>query len=126
MEPRQRPVELRSTTTRVERAGGHIFITVAFDECGAPFELFTTVGRGDAEEKANAEAISRLASLWLRSGGGVETLLRQLRGITGSRGAYHEEKYVGSIAEAIVTVLDGAGGAPMAMQVQLQPAETER
>ena len=125
MEPRPRPVELRSSTTRVERAHGHIFVTVTVDESGAPFEVFVTVGRGDAEEKANAEAISRLASLWLRAGGDVGTLVRQLRGIVGARGAYHDGKYVGSIADAIATVLAGAGDAPMATQVQLQPVEDE-
>jgi len=126
MQPRERPVELRSTTTRVERAHGHIFITVAVDESGAPFEVFATVGKGDAEEKANAEAISRLATLWLRAGGDVEALLRQLRGIVGERGAYHDGRYVGSIADAIATVLSGAGGAPMAIQAPLEPVETER
>ena len=124
MQPRERPVELRSTTTRVERAHGHIFITVAFDESGAPFEVFATVGKGDAEEKANAEAICRLGSLWLRSGGDVETLTRQLRGIVGALGAYHDGKYVGSIGDAIATVLDGAGGALVATQAQLQPVES--
>ena len=126
MQPRERPAELRSTTTRVDRAHGHIFVTVAVDESGAPFEVFTTVGKGDAEEHANAEAISRLVSLWLRAGGDIEALLKQLRGITGERGAYHDGKYVGSIAAAIVTVLEGAGGAPVATQVQLQPVESAR
>ena len=126
MQPRERPVELRSTTTRVDRAHGHIFVTVAVDESGAPFEVFTTVGKGDPEEHANAEAISRLASLWLRAGGDLEALRRQLRGIVGERGAYHDGKYVGSIADAIATVLAGAGGAPVATQVQLQPVGAER
>ncbi len=121
MQPRERPVELESTTTRVARAHGHIFITVGVDESGAPFEVFLTVGRGDPEEKANAEAISRLVTLWLRAGGDVEALLRQLRGIVGERGAYHDGVYVGSIADAIATVLAGAGGAPVATQAQLQP-----
>ena len=123
MEPRERPVELKSTTTRVARAHGHIFITVGVDESGAPFEVFVTVGKGDAEEKANAETIARLVTLWLRSGGDLEALLRQLRGIVGERGAYHDGVYVGSIADAIVTVLAGAGGAPVATQAQLQPVE---
>jgi len=125
VQPRERPVELRSTTTRVDRAHGHIFVTVSVDESGAPFEVFTAGGKGGTEEYANAEAISRLVTLWLRAGGEVEVLCRQLRGITGASGAYHDGKYVGSIADAIATVLDGAGGAPVATQAQLETVEAE-
>ena len=119
IEPRSRPVTLRSTTTRVAREGGHLFITVTVDAKGRPFEVFTTVGKAGSEDRANAEAISRLVSLWLRSGGEVEVVTRQLAGIRGEVGGWHNGVYVGSIPDAIAQVLRGPVGEVVGEQAGL-------
>lgn len=123
LETRPRPALLRSTTTRVPRAHGHLFITVTFDALGHPFEVFTAVGKGGSEEKANAEAISRLVSLWLRSGGDPEAVVRQLAGIRGDLGAWDNGTYVGSIPAAIAQVLRGSAGEIVGEQASLASTE---
>lgn len=126
MEPRVRPAELRSRTTRVPRHGGHLFITVTYDVAGQPFEVFTTVGKAGSEERANAEAVSRLVSLWLRAGGTVDAVVKQLAGIRGEVGAWHDGSYVGSTGDAIAQVLRGSAGEAVATQVQLGETEEGR
>ena len=78
----ERPSELKSVTTRVPTGLGNMYITVTFlDE--KPFELFATISKSGKEVHAMTEALGRLVSLWLRSGGEVNDIVDQLIGIAG-------------------------------------------
>ena len=65
---RQRPSVIRGITERVRTGQGNLFVTVNFDEDGHPFEVFSTLGKAGSTDSAQLEAVSRLASLSLRSG----------------------------------------------------------
>ena len=80
--PRRRPASVRGLTDRVRTGHGNLYITINFDEEAHPFEVFTALGKAGGCDSAQLEAISRLASLALRSGIDPTQVVEQLRGIT--------------------------------------------
>ena len=80
--PRGRPQEMSGITERIRTGHGNMYITINFDEQGKPFEVFTTLGKAGGCDSAQLEAISRLASLALRSGIDIKAVVDQIRGIT--------------------------------------------
>ena len=82
---RSRPDKLRGTTYRKETPLGVAFISVNEDDKGQPFEVFVTLGKAGGSAMADAEAMGRLISLALRSGIPLDSVIRQLRGISSDK-----------------------------------------
>lgn len=82
VQPRERPVILPSVTQRVRTAHGNVYVTVTFDSVGKPFEVFAALGKAGGCDAAAIEAVTRLISLCLRSGGMASAIADQLKGIT--------------------------------------------
>lgn len=61
---------------------GSLFITLNYDGV-QPFEVFASLGKSGSELKAMTEALSRVISIGLRSGGRLEDFIGTLRGISG-------------------------------------------
>jgi ribonucleoside-diphosphate reductase alpha chain len=101
---RERPAVVKGITERVRTAQGNMFVTINFDEEGHPFEVFGTLGKSGGTESAHLEAISRLASLALRSGIDPSDLVHQLRGIT-SEPVWDSGRLVRSAPDAVALVL---------------------
>ena len=80
--PRGRSQEVAGVTERIRTGHGNMYITINFDDEKEPFEVFTTLGKAGGCDSAQLEAISRLASLALRSGIDPHQVVEQLRGIT--------------------------------------------
>ena len=80
--PRERPRRIQGITERVRTGHGNMYVTVNFDDADKPFEVFGALGKSGGCDSAQLEAVSRLASLALRSGIGPENVIEQLRGIT--------------------------------------------
>ena len=80
--PRERPVSLQAVVERVRTGHGNTYITISLDDQEHPFEVFTTLGKAGSCDMANMEAVSRLASLALRSGIHRDLIVEQLQGIT--------------------------------------------
>ena len=78
---RPRPRTLSSTTTKLATAHGNLYVTVAVDEDGAPFEVFGTLGKGGSFEHGVTELACRLISLHLRRGTPVAEIAEQCAGI---------------------------------------------
>ncbi len=81
-QPRSRPRQISGITERVHTGHGNMYVTINFEEEGKPFEVFSTLGKAGGCDSAQLEAISRLASLALRSGVSVGDVVEQLKGIT--------------------------------------------
>ena len=73
---------VQGITDRVRTGHGNMYVTVNFSRTGIPFEVFSNLGKAGGCDSAQLEAISRLASLALRSGIEKEQIVEQLRGIT--------------------------------------------
>ena len=102
---RERPDQIRGTTTRIRTGCGPLFVTVNDDERGSPFELFATLGKAGGCAAAQTEAIGRLVSLALRSGAPVDTVHSHLRGITCHRPSGFGPTRVLSCGDAIAQVV---------------------
>ena len=127
--PKERPRQVQGITERVHTGHGNMYVTINFREEGKPFEVFTTLGKAGGCDSAQLEAISRLASLALRSGVGAEDVVEQLRGITCCP-FWDEGTLVRSgpdaVALALQRYMDGNAGRsetaePQARQLQFVP-----
>lgn len=77
--PRPRPDVAAGVTERVKIGCGNLYITVNYDDQGI-CEIFTNTGKAGGCP-SQSEATARLASIALRSGIDVHTIVHQLRGI---------------------------------------------
>lgn len=82
---RARNDKLRGTTYKKETPLGVMFVTINEDDKGQPFEVFVTLGKAGGSAMADAEAMGRLISLALRSGIPLQSIHKQLRGISSDR-----------------------------------------
>ena len=103
--PSDRPAMLHGITRRVRTGRGNLFVTVNMSSDNRPFEVFATHGKAGGNDAAMAEAVSRMASLALRSGIDPVDVSEQLRGITDVP-AWDEGEMIRSVPDAIASVLD--------------------
>ncbi len=103
--PADRPALLRGITRRVRTGRGNLFVTVNMSSDDRPFEVFATHGKAGGNDAAMAEAVSRMASLALRSGIDPVDVSEQLRGITDVP-AWDDGVMIRSVPDAIASVLD--------------------
>ena len=106
--PSDRPAVLHGITRRVRTGRGNLFVTVNMSSDNRPFEVFATHGKAGGNDAAMAEAVSRMASLALRSGIDPVDVSEQLRGITDVP-AWDEGEMIRSVPDAIASVLDQPG-----------------
>lgn len=101
---RQRPAVVAGITERVRTGHGNVFVTINYDENGDPFEIFGTLGKAGSSDSAYLEAISRLASLALRSGIDPSEVISHLKGIT-DEPIWDNGTLIRSVADALALVL---------------------
>jgi ribonucleoside-diphosphate reductase alpha chain len=77
------PEIMPAVRIRQDTPFGHVHATVVFDSAQEymPVETFGLLGNAGSEEAAELEALGRSASLYLRSGGSLETVVDQYIGI---------------------------------------------
>ena len=76
-----RPRVLSSSTLQLVTERGHLYITVAVDDQGQPFEVFGALGKPDAALYGMTELVCRLVSLSLRRGVPLDEVIAQCRGV---------------------------------------------
>lgn len=104
--PRKRPDVMRGSTYKVTTAYGKMYVTVNDDDQGQPYELFATLGKTGGFFAAKTEAMSRLASLALRSGIRPEEVIDQMKGIRGPSPIWSDGGMILSVPDAIAQVLE--------------------
>ncbi len=82
IKPRPRPPIVSGATTSIQTGCGKMYVTINEDDEGNPFEVFVQIGKAGGCAGAYSEALARLVSLCLRTGVAVESILKQLRGIS--------------------------------------------
>ena len=122
--PQERPAMLNGITRRVRTGRGNLFVTVNMASDGRPFEVFATHGKAGGNDAAMAEAVSRMASLSLRSGIDPVDVAEQLRGITDVP-AWDEGEMIRSVPDAIASVLDRINAEAAALPTQEELSEAE-
>ncbi|MCF7807527.1 MAG: adenosylcobalamin-dependent ribonucleoside-diphosphate reductase [Candidatus Marinimicrobia bacterium] len=105
LHPRLRPKDTFGVTHRIRTGEGTLYITINHDEDGL-CEIFTTIGKAGGNAAAQAEAISRLISLSLRSGMDVTEIIKQLKGISGPNPVWENGQLILSTPDAIGKALE--------------------
>ena len=123
---RNRPQITAGKTRRMRTGDGTLYITVNEDENGL-CEVFTAIGKAGGTVAAQTEAISRLISLALRSGVDPNSIIDQLKGISGPNPTWEDGQLILSIPDAIgralETFLDGEENPNLKNKVQFEIAE---
>jgi ribonucleoside-diphosphate reductase alpha chain len=122
--PAERPAMLNGITRRVRTGRGNLFVTVNMAADNRPFEVFATHGKAGGNDAAMAEAVSRMASLALRSGIDPVDVSEQLRGITDVP-AWDEGEMIRSVPDAIASVLDRITAEAAMLPTQDELSESE-
>lgn len=107
--PRPRPEVTTGITRRVKTGCGNLYVTINEDEFG-PVEIFTQMGKAGGCAASQAEAISRLVSLALRSHTPLEAVVRELKGISCHRVVWQGGDRILSCADAIGKTLEWHSG----------------
>ena len=123
---RNRPQITTGKTRRMRTGDGTLYITVNEDENGL-CEVFTAIGKAGGTVAAQTEAISRLISLALRSGVDPNSIINQLKGISGPNPTWEDGQLILStpdaIGRALETFLDGEENPNLKNKVQFEIAE---
>jgi ribonucleoside-diphosphate reductase alpha chain len=107
LHPRPRPAVTHGRTYKTKTGCGTLYVNINSDAHGF-CEVFTQMGKSGGCAASNAEAVSRLVSLAMRSGIDPAIIVEQLRGIRCPIPTWHEGEMILSCADAIARTLEKA------------------
>ncbi|MDG7016431.1 MAG: hypothetical protein JRM82_03545, partial [Nitrososphaerota archaeon] len=100
-----RPRAMEGRTLKLKLPQGGIYVTA--NMVGSePKEVFVTLGKSGGDEKADAEALGRLISLYLQHGGDVRNVISTLKGIKGKYVSWDDGVQLQSIPDAVAKALE--------------------
>jgi len=102
----ERPKVMVGRTLKLKLPQGSLYITANADEGGTMKEVFVTLGKLGGDEKADAEAIGRLISLYLQHQRNIQNIIAMLKGIRGKYVSWDEGVQMLSIPDAVAKALE--------------------
>jgi ribonucleoside-diphosphate reductase alpha chain len=101
----ERPRMMEGKTLKLRLPQGGLYLTANLVN-GELKEVFVTLGKSGGDEKADAEALGRLISLYLQHGGDINSVISTLKGIKGKYVSWDEGTQLLSIPDAIAKALE--------------------
>lgn len=101
----ERPRLMEGKTLKLRLPQGGLYLTANLVD-GELREVFVTLGKSGGDEKADAEALGRLISLYLQHGGDIKNVISTLKGIKGKYVSWDEGTQLLSIPDAIAKALE--------------------
>ncbi len=101
----ERPKAMEGRTLKLKLPQGGIYVTANMAN-GETKEVFVTLGKSGGDEKADAEALGRLISLYLQHGGDIANVISTLKGIKGKYVSWDEGTQLQSIPDAVAKALE--------------------
>jgi ribonucleoside-diphosphate reductase alpha chain len=101
----ERPRLMEGKTLKLKLPQGGLYLTANLVN-GELKEVFVTLGKSGGDEKADAEALGRLISLYLQHGGDIKSVISTLKGIKGKYVSWDEGTQLLSIPDAISKALE--------------------
>jgi len=101
----ERPKAMEGRTLKLKLPQGGIYVTANMVN-GDTKEVFVTLGKSGGDEKADAEALGRLISLYLQHGGDMRNVISTLKGIKGKYVSWDEGTQLQSIPDAVAKALE--------------------
>ncbi|MEM4311045.1 MAG: adenosylcobalamin-dependent ribonucleoside-diphosphate reductase [Nitrososphaerales archaeon] len=114
----ERPRILIGETIKFRLPQGGLYVTVNRDEEGIK-EVFVTLGKSGADDKANSEAIGRLISLFLQKGGDIKDVIKSLKGIQGESSSWDHGLPIYSVPDAVAKALEMFSGIQVEIRTKL-------
>ncbi|MEW6525286.1 MAG: vitamin B12-dependent ribonucleotide reductase [Spirochaetota bacterium] len=105
IQPRPRKEVTWGKTLKMNTGCGSLYVTINEDEHGL-FEVFATMGKAGGCAASQAEAVSRLISLSLRSGIEPQQIIKQLKGVRCPNQAWVKGGRIYSCADAIAKAME--------------------
>jgi ribonucleoside-diphosphate reductase alpha chain len=105
MTKRERPEVLTGTTRKIKTGCGSLYVTCNVDENGHPIEVFCKLGKTGGCAASQLEAMGRLISIGLRSGYGLEDMVKQLTGISCHQPSGFGPALVRSCSDGVAKIL---------------------
>ena len=88
------------------RSFGNMHINITVDpKSEREMEVFAQLGKGGDLANSDLEAICRMVSLWLRAGGSLNHVIRQLHGIGSSLQVHTKEGKIMSLGDGLARAL---------------------
>jgi ribonucleoside-diphosphate reductase alpha chain len=116
----ERPKVLIGQTIKMKLPQGSLYVTANKNGDDVIRETFVTLGKSGGDEKADAEAIGRLISLYLQHGGVIEEVIHTLRGIQGRDVAWDNGKQLLSVPDAVAKALEEISGSKVVAESEMK------
>ncbi len=101
----ERPRVMTGRTLKLRLPQGSLYVTANSEGAGME-EVFVNIGKLGGDEKADAEAMGRLISLYLQHGGEIQNVIRTLKGIRGKYVSWDDGVQLLSIPDAVAKALE--------------------
>lgn len=102
----ERPFLLQGMTVKIPTSQGKMYLTINKDKTGNVKEIFIDMGRSGELEKSFTEALGRIISIYLQSGGDVNRITRTLKGIKGGSSIWFNGIQIFSIPDGIAKAIE--------------------
>src|SRR5487761_310928 len=111
---------LSGQTIKMKLPQGNLYVTANKNGDSIIRETFVTLGKSGGDEKADAEAIGRLISLFLQHGGSVQDVIHSLKGIQGRDVSWDNGQQLLSVPDAVAKALENLTGTVVELEPELK------